>query len=222
MKLDLLGTSLLRAIVERRAPVSSISEPLASKGLSMKLYLWPNVRIDAEVIELAFRRWIHESPEIHGELVDVLTHPQGPWVMLIGTHAQWTIDGREGRPGLRFTKRRHVGPMNTADDVLGASLLALLAAARRLEREAWLRFVTDELELELGDRLRAPNTGTTFDLVAPELRRFAIQVFDGPELEASSALDPEGPFRARIFAADRKSLAELEDRTERLGTIIKG
>lgn len=207
----MITTSFLRAL-ESRSRRPSLS-PLSSPKLGAKLYFLPGPRIEAQEFIPIFQRWVAEDVLQGEQMIDVVRYrhvKDGPWVMMVGLGSHYAIDGADGRPGLRYSRRRRAS--GSPGERLRSLLATSLAAARRLTDETALLFATDELELSIEDRLLAPNTKETFERVEDELRPFSLLLFEGAEIEPINATSPKNPFRVRVRAAKRRTIEELEER----------
>lgn len=208
--------------LERRQSVGEHSEvppPLSSGKIGVKLFFREGVTIDPHVLVPVFRRWVRERTFAGERLVDVVgyTHEtHGPWVMLVGTGALWIVDGKHGRPGLRFTRRRtsregfgRLSGRTTPRAALRATYAGALTAARLLTLDTGIGFASSELEVEVADRLLAPNTPETFARAEPELRAFGREVFESPTLLPVSVTDSTSLFRVSIEGQRKARIDEL-------------
>ena len=157
--------------------------------ISAKLFITPPFCDPAEFIPL-FHRWIQTQP-VTGLLIDVADYRHvhhGPGVILAGFEGDYALDFRDGRVGLRYSRKRRgwSGETGESDRVklrnrLERVLGHLFQAAVVLEAEQTLsqpvRFRTDEIEITFMDRLHTPNTAETFhalrDDIDASLRSFA-------------------------------------------------
>ena len=164
-----------------------------------------------------FHQWIKQKrfPEL---LIDVANYahvPKGPGVGLVGHESEYFIDQGEGRAGLLYTRKRD-GSAN--GDGLGRAFRRALHAAILLEREeafaGTLRFGSNELQLCVADRLRAPSSPATFAALRPELDAFCSKLFGSGGYQLTLASTPRQLFTVAIGAEGDASLAEL---LERLG-----
>lgn len=212
MTKQLIAPSLLRALSRRPEP-PFIPAPFRSPHLAVKLFFAPGSRVDLALGAKAFERWLRERALAAGQLIEVITRASndgGPSVMLLGVHTTWRIDVKNGRPGLVYTRRGRGSAMKTARDVLFTVFLSAIEAARLLEVDAHVHFSTDVYELELvdtdrtlaDDELRAARRA-----VERELGLFALELFEGPELETTHPAPQL--FRIVIYPGRRRTLGEL-------------
>ncbi|MGH9631810.1 MAG: hypothetical protein ACRD7E_26190 [Bryobacteraceae bacterium] len=132
-----------------------------------------------------FHGWIQNGVQNDpaGEiLVDVADYrhvPAGPGVMLIGHHAFYSLDSRDNRFGLLYSRRTALE--ESFQDRLRQAYTAALSAARRLEQEAAflgrLRFDAGTWEFWINDRALAPNTEETWETLRKEFHVFLDEVF---------------------------------------------
>lgn len=125
-----------------------------------------------------FHRFIQEAA-VPGLLLDVADYihvPDGPGVILIGHDVDYGIDRTGGRSGL-LTVRKRAGDLDAAA-LLRETLGMALATAKALadDDSVSLGFAFDEALVAFPDRLAAPNTAESFELMnkelEPALRRF--------------------------------------------------
>lgn len=166
--------------------------------VSVKLFARQPVNVQwANLIPL-YHRWIQQGLFPEALLIDVADYshvPAGPGVMLIGHHAHISIDNRQNRPGLLYSRRTAMD--GSFADKLGYAYDKAVAAARRLEGEpeflGAISFDESDVEVTINDRLLAPNTQETWSA----LRRDFGAVFG-----ADAAIEWNGPgrelFRVRI------------------------
>lgn len=185
-----------------------------SPKLKLKLYLEGADGFDAEAIVPVFHRFIRDHVFSDEVLIDVTsyTHVQaGPGVLLIGHQADYGIDFDEGRPGLSyFRKREAPEPSARLRDAVSRTL----AAAELLEKEPALggrRFKTDEILLEVPDRLNAPNTDETLEKERAELNTFFGNLL-GENVRIAREGGPREPFRVRISTATNQPVSSLRDK----------
>jgi hypothetical protein len=169
--------------------------------VSVKLFARQPVNVQwANLIPL-YHRWIQQGVFPEALLIDVADYshvPSGPGVMLIGHHAHISIDNRENRPGLLYTRRTAMD--GTFADKLRYAYDRAIAAARRLEREpeflGAISFDETDIEISINDRILAANTQETWN----SLRGDIVSVFG-----AGASLEWNGPgrelFRVAVKAA---------------------
>ena len=136
--------------------------------------------LDLSLFIPVFHRWIRNNT-VDGLLIDVADYkhvPDGPGVMLIGHDGDFSIDLAEGRPGLRYVRKR--GWEDPDDDdaqVLQARLDEVLSmlqqGADALAGERKLRkvvkFAEGELQVTFSDQLRTPNTAEAFAAIEADI-----------------------------------------------------
>jgi len=195
--------------------------PLDSAEIAVKLFLEDPQGVRPGEIVPVFHRWIREGALPDELMVDVATYehvPRGPGVVLICDTAHYAFDLRFGRPGLRWRGRRVA--TGTGRERLGRAFRSALTAAALLERETALegrcRFRTDELEVGIHDRLRAPSDRTTFDLVRPELAACVGDLFRSEAVTLEMTSGARDPFLVSIRTGASASVGELLDRAQAL------
>ena len=190
----------------------------ALQRFGLKLFLKPDTGLDPRTCIAVFHRWI-QTGAVDGLLIDVAdyTHlPSGPSVLLVGHEGHYALDCKDGRPGLYYYRKQHAdGSLEERFVALGR---ILLSASHKLETDKVLgtpcRFVSNELEFVVNDRLLAPATDTTVKALRPALAGFLDTLYDGQPCEITG---PVG-LRDRLTLTLRAPSEEpIETLLERLG-----
>ena len=179
------------------------SEPLASNRFNLKVFLevWD---VTPEETFKTFNNWISESSgEILIDVADYSHVHQGPITLLVGLEANYCIEQTDSRIGLLYSRKRLNGGS-------GAQLRALfqsaLEACMRLEREEKLqgrvRFRGDQFLLTANDRLSAPNSEASMEMLRPELEELLDILFDGADF--SIERDPADEKRMELSVSTAK------------------
>ena len=132
--------------------------------LGAKVHLSRTDGIDfGDFIEV-FNRWIQDQPIAGHLLIDVHDYRHvhhGPGVLLVGHQGNFSLDFREGRPGLLYYRKQPLG--NDLSSNLRTVLATLLRACQLLQDSAGLelKFATGEVIVFANDRLLAPNRKDT-------------------------------------------------------------
>ncbi|NOX62182.1 MAG: hypothetical protein GXP42_09610 [Chloroflexi bacterium] len=190
--------------------------------MSAKLFIKPPFCEPAEFIPL-FHRWIQEQP-VRGLLIDVADYRHvhhGPGVILAGFEGDYALDFRDGRVGLRYSRKRRGWRDETGQtdserlrSRLERVLKHLFQAATALEAEQTLsqpvRFRTDEIELTFLDRLQTPNTRETLQALSDDIvaTLASFQPDVAVELRPTS-LDERHPFTVSVFLSPAPELRTL-------------
>jgi rhodanese-related sulfurtransferase len=151
-----------------------------------------------------FHRFIQQK-QLEGLLIDVADYahvPGGPGILLVGHDVDYAIDLGGGRTGL-LTVRKRCGELGFADalrDTLRKALGALVAVEASGVGD--LHFGTGELQLQVLDRLAAPNADAAAGALRGPLESVLAAVYGdaGPLLERES-VDPRAPLAFRVRAA---------------------
>jgi hypothetical protein len=161
-----------------------------------------------------FHGWIQRQA-VDGLPIDVADYghvPEGPGVLLIGHAADRALDLSEGRPGFTYTTKRQQIP--SAADHLALAIAGAVAGAALLEREPALegavRFRTGELRITILDRLNAPNTPETFDLLAPEIAAAVARVAPEATVETRQIGESDRPFQTAVALEGIGALTDLD------------
>lgn len=185
--------------------------------VQVKFFLDPadGAGIDVGKFTPVFQRWIQDKA-LEGQLVDVADYRhvlEGPGIILIGHDSDYSIERRDGRLGLLYTRKRH-GEATDLQEQLRASLRLALTACQLLQTESIftprLKFSADEVEFRFPDRLQLPNLPATFDMVKSDIRAVLDELYGE---DAAFALpvkqDSRYVFTVRARAEDSTSINKL-------------
>ena len=184
---------------------------------AIKIYFAEGVAIDPPKIVPLFHEWIR-ARTAEGLLIDVADYShvhQGPSVVLVGHEVDYSIDFSEGRAGLQVIRKRPVE--GTLEQDLLSGLRRVLAAALNLQKKSDphppVRFRTDELRVQVIDRLRYPHEPVQVDAVRRSVESVIDPVFrvSGLRVEVE-AIDRREPVTVRIMAPDAPDLDTLLSR----------
>ena len=180
--------------------------------LSVKLYVAEPRDLELREFVGTFHRWIQDE-RLDELLIDVTDYSHvvgGPGVLLVCHEAQYSMDGGDGRLGLRYARKR--GGTGTLEDRVAQALRKALTACQALADDPALAggiaFRTDEARLVFEDRLAAPNTPATFADVAPGLTRLFERMF-GVEPSLEHRARPDECFGLDVRAPAAPDLATL-------------
>jgi hypothetical protein len=182
----------------------------------VKFFLDTSSPIDGALFTGVFQRWIQDNA-LDELLVDVADYRhvfQGPATVLIGHYSDYTIDNRDGRLGLLYTRKRQ-----TTEDVaaqLRSSLQRTLKAAELLESEAAfapaLRFNISEIEVRFLDRLQFKNSTATFDSIKDDVTAVLNEFYGAYPVQIEPVQsDPRELFALRVTAQGAVGLADLKE-----------
>lgn len=149
---------------------------MESSKFSCKLFIDGDPKLDDFVP--VFHSWIQTHIMPDHLLIDVASYTHvhnGPGVVLVAREANFSLDRRGGMPGLTY-QRKHPIDGSLADRLAAVFRWTQTAAALLKDR---VKFRTDLFELRICDRLHAPNSSETFQLVRPEL----LKLWPGANLE---------------------------------------
>lgn len=171
--------------------------------VNVKLYGEATGPVEWHALIPVFHRWIQSQAFPELLLVDVADYshvPAGPGVMLIGHHANLSVDNRENRLGFLYN-RKTVFEGDAATKLRHSVELAT-AAARKLQSEpefaGKLSFRPDEMEIFVNDRLLAPNTEATWASLGPLFE----STFPGAHLRWRE--NPRDLFRVKVTSAPQR------------------
>lgn len=199
------------------------SGPLSSADVSVKLFVQDAGGVRLEELIPVYHRWITERAIEDELLIDVANYahvPKGPGVVLVCDQAHYYFDVQDGRPGLRYRGRRVARA--TGDEAVGRAFRSVLAAAALLESEPSLddryRFRTDEVEVSILDRLRAPSDESTLAAVRPAVERCVKSLYGVQEVSVEMVSGPREPFRLRVGTGASPTVEELLGRVSALAS----
>jgi hypothetical protein len=190
-----------------------MSSPIQLQHVNVKLLASDGVRVDLEPLIPIFHGWIRDRvfDEMLLDVADYRHVWEGPGVMVIGHQANYSVDNRDGRLGVRYNRKSALEGTN--QDRLKQAARAALRAFERLEAEAsmkgLLRFGGRELELFLNDRALAPNTEATRAAAQSELDTFLATLFGGAKYALAHEAEPRRLFAARVRAEQEFSIPQL-------------
>ena len=191
----------------------------ALQRFRLKLFADPGSAGAPGTIIPVFHGWIREHA-VPGLLIDVADYTHlvdGPSVLLVAHEANYAINETDGRPGLSYTRKRPLE--GTFADRLAAAAAALIAAARRLERDTsrmtggGVTFPGDELEFAANDRLAAPRGPDAENALLQELTAFGGRLFGGADVDVRPLDDPDRP-GFTLKTAGAVPLSDLASRLE--------
>jgi hypothetical protein len=190
-----------------------MSSSLQLQHVNVKLLASDGASVDLEPLIPIFHGWIRDRvfDEMLLDVADYRHVDQGPGVMVIGHQANYSVDNRDGRLGVRYNRKSSLDGTN--QDRLEQAARAALRAFQRLEAEASmkgsLRFGGRELEVFINDRALAPNTDATRTAAQPDLRAFFAKFFRGADYVLTHETESRRVFTVRVRAHQAFSVPEL-------------
>ncbi len=181
-----------------------------------KLPLAPGAALTAPALLPLFHAFIQEQALANELLIDVAdySHVQdGPLLVLIAHESHYALDRSGGRLGLAYARKREVQPVPPAQRLV-AAWRRLFVAASLVSERAQVAFDTRELWLSVVDRLRAPNTPATWEMVQPEITEAAQQLY-GAGVKLTRQGDEREPLSVHLQAEPALSLQEILARLAR-------
>jgi hypothetical protein len=182
--------------------------------LQVKFFVETPDKLELDRYVAVWHEWIRDKV-LDELLIDVADYGHvhnGPGILLVGHAADYYMDLGGGRPGLLYSRKRDTSgdPQARVDDALRRGLIA----CQKLEAEQKLgvRFRGDELLFRINDRLRAPNTESTFEIVRPALDAALKKLFHGDGFSMHREGTARELFSVRIKAPGAPPAAELLQR----------
>jgi hypothetical protein len=181
--------------------------------VNVKLLVRNPEEVDLEPLIPVFHGWIRDQAG-EGLLLDVADYRHvdaGPGVVLIGHEGNYSVDNTDNRLGVRYNRKAALDGSN--QDRLKQATRAALIACQRLEADSRLggrlRFNRQEIEIFINDRLLAPNSDATRDVVGPDFQTFFQRLFRGGGFSLSFGSDPRKLFAVSVKAAQPFPVADL-------------
>lgn len=187
----------------KSAAAATAAGPLSSPEVSVKLFV-PDGS-DVRLLELipVLHRWIREDLIADELMIDVANYehvPKGPGIVLVCDKAHFYFDELRGRPGLRYRGRRQARA--TGAEALTRAFRSAMHAAELLENDPVLegryRFRTDEVEVGINDRLRAPSTPETLAAARPAIEEAVRTVYGTSATSIELTSGPREPFTVSV------------------------
>jgi rhodanese-related sulfurtransferase len=185
------------------------------KRIAVKLFARdPEARVDLEPFIPLFHRFIQQAV-VEGLLIDVADYahvPHGPGVVLIGHEVDYAIDATGGRTGL-LTVRKRAGDAPLAE-ILSDTLRKALLAAQAIEADgsAKIHFEPGRFELQILDRLAAPNDERGLAAVRSAVESVTARLYGQASLTRIGAGDSRKPLAIEAVAAEAVDVATLLER----------
>jgi hypothetical protein len=165
--------------------------------IAIKLFVDPDptAEVDLEPFTALFHEFIQKG-SIPGLLVDVADYahvPNGPGIILIGHDVDYGIDSVGGRAGLLILRKRYGD--SSLGEILRDTLAKGFACAKAIEDDgrAGLRFSAATVELQIFDRLVAPNDAETFEAARAEVEPVFAELFGDCTIERAGHDDARKP-----------------------------
>jgi hypothetical protein len=118
-----------------------------------------------------FHTWIQATDGVYLDVADYSHMQAGPGIVLVADDANVSIDETGNRRGLLYSQKGKLSGSNL--EKLNTVLRSALENCQRLEEEpalrGKLRFVGNQVEILVNDRLVAPNSSDAFEEIRPEI-----------------------------------------------------
>jgi hypothetical protein len=180
--------------------------------LNLKLFPTADSGLEPRALVPVFHGWIQRRAIDNELLIDVADYTHvvdGPGVMLIGHEGHYAYERLQGKPGFSYSLRR-AEIADGFEPALRYAMRQLLTATSLLEAEeslaGKLRFDTGRLQVQINDRLRAPNEARTWTALEPEARRVLGALFD-----SGVQIEPAAPGLS-LFTLSVRAQASLSER----------
>lgn len=185
--------------------------------INVKLYVEDPSGLSHEQFVPVFHSWIQNHAVPGHTLIDVAdySHVQnGPGTVLVAHEANFYLDKLDGFLGFTYS-RKQPAPGDFGDR-LRQAFAAAIDGCLRLEDDARfegrMKFRTDEILVQLNDRLLGPNTPETFAAVKPELEKLAAELWPGANVDIEYIPAEQTLFEVRLRADQSPYLPQLRNR----------
>jgi hypothetical protein len=161
-----------------------------------------------------FQRWIQQNA-LDELLIDVADYKhvfEGPGIVLIGHFSDYSIESREGRTGLLYTRKRQVE--SDFQSQMRTALRLALKASELLQTETdfdpRLKFRADAFEIRFADRLQLPNRPESFDAIKDDLQIVLSELYGGNAVQfAPRTSDPRNLLTVAVQGEGVTTVADL-------------
>jgi len=181
--------------------------------INLKFFIENGASLNLESFHGVFNKWIQKSltNDLLVDVAEYLHVSNGPGIMLIGHSANYSLDLTAGRLGLLYNRKEQVEGTNKQK--LAQAAYAALNAMQILEKENRVRFIGNEVQLIINDRLLTPNTAETFSALKADLESFFGTLFKGADvtLVHSSLSEPRARFTLDVESASAFDTQTLLD-----------
>jgi len=181
--------------------------------ISVKLFVAPDptAAVEFEPFTPLFHEFIQKA-SVPGLLVDVADYahvPNGPGIILIGHDVDYGIDSVAGKAGLLVVRKRY-GKAALAE-IARDTIARAAACAKAIEDDGrtGVAFSAAAIELQILDRLEAPNDAESFDSARAELEPLLNGLFGDCSIERTSGDDARKPTTLLARANGDVMLAKL-------------
>jgi len=166
---------------------------------NVKIFVDGELNVDLERFIEIFHGFVAEQ-SMDDMMIDVADYrhvPAGPGVVMVGLEADYSIDNKDNRFGLRYNRKGALEGSN--QDRLKQAFWAARNLCAQLEDELdGLQFSRTEFEWFVNDRALAPNTAETREACQGEIETFLREGLGQSDFEIAYNTDPRSLFGAVI------------------------
>ena len=185
---------------ETNKPKSQIEKlSMELQHINVKMFVEGELSADLENFINVFHRLVADQAvdEMMIDVADYRHVPAGPGVVMVGLEADYAIDHKDNRYGLRYNRK---GPLEgTNQERLLDAVRKTVKACELLENEIdGVTFSRTNLELFVNDRALAPNTSQTLSACRPIFESFLRDDLGQEKFELDFESDPRKLFGARL------------------------
>ena len=185
-----------------------MTDTLNLQHVNVKLFVDGELNVDLEEFINVFHPLVAQQAmdEMMIDVADYRHVPYGPGVVMVGLEADYSIDHKDGRWGLRYNRKAPLEGSN--QDCLKDAFAKAHATAELLESKiSGLKFSRSHFELFFNDRALVPNTPQTLAAAQPEIETFLRDTLGQSEFEVEYVSEPRKLFGATIRLAQAAVLS---------------
>ena len=183
----------------------------------LKLFVEPGTSLNGGDCISIFHRWI-QAKSLDRLLIDVADYTHvvgGPSVLLVGHEGNLSVDHADGRSGIVCTSKRPEAAGSLPDRIVGVAC-TLLESDEAFDGR--LRFVPNERQFQVNDRLLAPPGNNSAAALEPSLQTFMETLYPHQSHHIGSSPSQTGRVKIDLKAPEQVSLVSL---LERVGQTVK-
>lgn len=167
------------------------SDDLNLQHVNVKIFVDGQLQADLENFINIFHRLVADQAmnEMMIDVADYRHVPKGPGVVMVGLEADYGMDDKDGRFGLRYNRKAPLEGTN--QQRLKQAFWAARNTCALLEDEIdGLKFSRTDFELFINDRALAPNTRETREKFQGELETFLRDELGQTDAQVDYESDP--------------------------------
>ena len=171
----------------------------------------PTAAVDVAPFTPLFHEFIQKA-SVPGLLIDVADYahvPNGPGIILIGNEVDYGLDSVGGHAGLLVVRKRYGSA--SLGEILPDTLAKGLHCVKAIEDDGrtGLSFALDAVEVQIFDRLAAPNDSDSYEAAAAQSAPVFEALYGQHTIERSGSDDARKPLSFVSRAANASDAVTL-------------